>query len=441
MLINELKRKLEQELTQKREQQPKDNPVEKLIAGKFVSLLLDSPKNSGVSYQQHLENDTNAVQNASEGGNPMAYKRTKLPVGMDRQGNPSIMQIGGNSEAERFMNGLHAAIESGRIMQPLLPEFVQQIASPATVQPVPEGLSKKYHPFIAYAQDFYARYKGHLRAKTHQTQRGWLNQQCRFFGNEPIEDITVGRIQDYVNSIQENTTDTINKKLTFLSEILASACEDELIAKNPADSKRIKLGDKQGTGIKALPRETVKELIGKIQTADNVQVKFWLALMLYVGMRREELLGLRWEDVDFKNGFIRIERSITYVSSTAIIGPPKTKSSKRLVAMPDELIAVLKEHRQLGGYLIADESGEPLSEYRMKKLRQAVRSYSGLSKLDARQLRHSYASMLHAAGVERNLIGASMGHTNLDTTDGYIDIEQARMKEVRNAGISYVLAH
>lgn len=371
----------------------------------------------------------------------MAYKRTKLPVGIDKQGNPSIMQIGGNSEAERLINGLQAAIASGRIMQLLPPEFIQQIAPPTTAQSMPEEPATELHPFTAYAQDFYVRYKGHLRAKSHETQRGWLNQQCRFFGNEPVESITVSRIQDYVNSIQGNTTDTINKKLTFLREILASACEDELIAKNPADSRRINLGGKEGKGIKALPRKTVKELIGKIQTADNVQVKFRLALMLHAGIRLEELQGLRWEDIDFKAGFIHIKRSITYVSSTAIIGPPKTKKSKRLVAMPDELVVILKEHRQLGGCLISDENGEPLSQCRMKKLRKAVRAYSGLPKLDARELQHSYASMLHAAGVERNLIGVSMGHTKFDTTDAYIDIEQARMKEVRNAGIGYVLAH
>jgi len=64
-----------------------------------------------------------------------------------------------------------------------------------------------------------------------------------------------------------------------------------------------------------------------------------------------------------------------------------------------------------------------------------------LPKLDARELRHSSASMLHAAGVERKLIGTSMGHTNFDTTDGYIDVEQARMSDVRNTGIGYVLSH
>ena len=82
-----------------------------------------------------------------------------------------------------------------------------------------------------------------------------------------------------------------------------------------------------------------------------------------------------------------------------------------------------------------------MSEYNLKKLRKATREYSGLPKLDARELRHSYASMLHAAGVERKLIGTSMGHTNFDTADGYIDVEQARMSDVRNAGIGYVLSH
>lgn len=66
MLINELTKKLEQKLKPKRELKPKDNSLGKLIAGKFVSILLDTPKNSGVSYQQHLENDTDVVQNASE---------------------------------------------------------------------------------------------------------------------------------------------------------------------------------------------------------------------------------------------------------------------------------------------------------------------------------------------------------------------------------------
>ena len=366
----------------------------------------------------------------------MAYKRVLLPVGIDKNGNPVAKQIGGKSEAERFMSGLQAAIASGRIRELLPPEYFQ-----SSEQFNAEENTKQLHLFTAYAHMFYERYKRHLRRSTNVTQRGWLKQQCRFFEDEPIEDITVSRVQDYVNSLQGNTTESINKKLTFLREILASAYEDDLIAKNPADSRRINLGGKEGTGIKALPRETVKSLIRKIQIADDMHVKFYLAIMLYAGMRREEMLGLRWEDINFDTGFLRIERAITYPSSKAVVGLPKTKSSSRSVAMPDELIRVLKPHRQLSGYLISNGGDEPLSEYNLKKLRKAAREYSGLPKLDARELRHSYASMLYAAGVERKLIGTSMGHTNFDTTDGYIDVEQARMSDVRNAGIGYVLAH
>lgn len=397
-------------------------------------ISLDSFAAPAVSSFQNLDNCTDDARNTPKEETSMAYKRVRLPVGKDSSGQPTYRQIGGGSEEERFLRGLQEIIRSGRIN-----DYLPDYSSPVAVNVNPPA--KEQHPFTAYAKAFYARYKGHLRANTDVTQRGWLRQQCAFFKDEPIESITVSRIQDYVNSIQANTTDTIHKKITFLREILASAYEDNLIDRNPADSRRINLGGKDGEGIKALPRETVKTLIRKIQNCDNIHIQFFLAVMLYAGMRREELLGLRWEDINFNTGFLHIRRAITYPSSQPTVGAPKTKSSDRDVAMPDELIRILKPHRQLSGYLIAKENDEPLTEYELKKLRTAARDYSGLPKLDARQLRHSYASMLHAAGVERNLIGTSMGHTNFNTTDGYIDIEQARMNDVRNAGINYVLSN
>ena len=384
----------------------------------------------------NLDNCTDESQSTPKEETSMAYKRVLLPVGIDNHGNPINKQISGKSEADRFMSGLQAAISSGRIKELLPPEYLQ-----LATQLNSEEAAKDLHPFTAYAHTFYARYKGHLRATTNVTQKGWLKQQCAFFGDEPIEKITVSRIQDYVNSIQENTTATISKKLIFLREIFSSAYEDELISRNPTDSKRINLGGKEGKGIRALPRDTVKALIGKISICEDLHIKLFLAFMLYAGVRREEILGLRWEDINFDTGFFHIERAVTYPSSKPIIGLPKTKSSDRDVAMPDELIRILKPHRQIAGFLISDAGGKLLSDYNVKKLRNASREYSGLQKLDARELRHSYASMLHAAGIERKLIGTSMGHTNFDTTDGYIDVEQARMNDVRNAGIGYVLAH
>ena len=232
-------------------------------------ISLDSFAAPAVSFFQNLDNCTDDARSTPKEATSMAYKRVRLPVGKDSSGQPTYRQISGGSEEERFLRGLQEVIRSGRIND-YLPDYPSPIAANANPP------AKEQHPFTAYAKDFYARYKGHLRANTDVTQRGWLRQQCEFFRDEPIESITVSRIQDYVNSIQANTTDTIHKKITFLREILASAYEDNLIDRNPADSRRINLGGKDGEGIKALPRETVKTLIVKIQNCGNIHIQFFL---------------------------------------------------------------------------------------------------------------------------------------------------------------------
>ena len=162
--------------------------------------------------------------------------------------------------------------------------------------------------------------------------------------------------------------------------------------------------------------------------------------MLYTGLRREEMLGIRWEDIDFKKGGLHIERSVTYPSSKPIIGTTKNPMSERTLFMPDELIANLEPYKKDNGFLIANELGEPYHETDLEILRDRVRSFASLPKLDARELRHSYATMLHEAGIEVKAIGVTMGHTNTDTTNGYINNpESSRLQNIRNAGINYVL--
>ncbi|MBQ8506932.1 MAG: tyrosine-type recombinase/integrase [Clostridia bacterium] len=165
---------------------------------------------------------------------------------------------------------------------------------------------------------------------SHNTiQLKWLNDACTFFGDEPIEFIDTDRIQDYINSMQHLTTDTIKKKVNFLSQMFNIAVEKELVKRNPTKSSSIKYGGQEGKGITALPKEKVRELVDKIRIAPSKNMALWLALMLYAGMRREEALGLRWEDIDFDTGFLHIERSVTYPSSRPVLGPPKTKGSDR----------------------------------------------------------------------------------------------------------------
>lgn len=406
----------------------------KLIAQ--ADKTLDTPKNSVVSYHQNLDNCTDAVQSASEEGTSM-YKREKVLLGYDPSGKPIEKFISGKTRDELQIKAATELAKSGRLWEVLPSSYVMQhlpAMQPSIVKP------KTSTPFKAYVLEWYKRYKSDLRQTTDVTQRGWRDQLCKFFNDEPIESITVARVQDYINSIQQNTTGAIGQKVVFLSEIFASAREDGLIEKDPTQSKRINLGGQESKGIVALPKEKVRELIDKIASADDKLIKFYLALMLYTGLRREEMLGLRWEDIDLDAGFLHISRAVTYPSSKPVVGKPKTKKSKRDVAMPDELVSLLTKYKQPNGYLVSDENGELFNDYNIKKLREAAREYAELPELDARQLRHSYASMLDAAGIGLNTIGVSMGHTNVKTTKRYIDVEKDRLNDIRNAGIDYVLS-
>ena len=84
---------------------------------RYEQPVLDTVYHPDISYSVFLDNCTNAVQNTPEEESSMAYKRVKLPVGMDNHGNPIDRQIGGDSEAERFTRGIQAAVASGRIKE------------------------------------------------------------------------------------------------------------------------------------------------------------------------------------------------------------------------------------------------------------------------------------------------------------------------------------
>ena len=365
-------------------------------------------------------------------------KRPRVLMGYSLQGEPMYMRIGGKNQDERNDNIVQAYVKSGRIW-----EFISPVNQPLILQEP----QKELHPFSPYAQDWYERFKAKNRKSTHGTQKGWLKQASNFFGDKPIEEINDNHIQDFINAIQISkttgkpcTTKGIKQRLTFVGEVFNRAVKDKLIESNPCKSDSLRMGGVKGKGIDPLSEQEIRKLIGLIRTTEDLQVKFWLALMLYSGLRREEMLGLRWEDIDFDKGTLQIDRAITYTSSMADEGETKNPSSVRTLCMSDELIETLKPYKQESGYLVADKNGNPFNDRGIKDLRQRVRTLTGLPKLDARELRHSYATMLCEAGIDMKSIGATMGHTKVTTTEGYIGKPgMDRLQSIRNAGIDYVL--
>ena len=156
-----------------------------------------------------------------------------------------------------------------------------------------------------------------------------------------------------------------------------------------------------------------------------------LTLALTTGMRRGELLALRWQDIDFDNKYLQVCRSVRReVKRGLVVNEPKTQAGRRKIVFSPFLIEVLKQHRisqleahlQAGiawedhGLVFCTKRGKLLDPTHMlvmfKKLLQDV----GLPRMRFHDLRHSAATLLLAMGVHVKVVQELLGHSNITTT-------------------------
>lgn len=150
-----------------------------------------------------------------------------------------------------------------------------------------------------------------------------------------------------------------------------------------------------------------------------------VATALGSGLRRSELLALRWKDIDLAGGALRVERALEQTTRGGLVfREPKTKYGRRTVTLAPTTAAVLREHWKaqqeqrlllgLGkahedGLVFASVDGSPLSPNAVTKAWQAAMSIAGL-KATLHSLRHSHASALIAAGLDVLTISRRLGH-------------------------------
>lgn len=161
---------------------------------------------------------------------------------------------------------------------------------------------------------------------------------------------------------------------------------------------------------------------------DRLRAAWWL--LLTRGLRREELLGLRWLDVDLATGRAQIVRTRVQVGNTVVEGQPKTDHSRRAVHLDEQLVAELRGHhaRQLKerlaagpawndtGHLFVDPLGCPLSPRAFSLRFGRLIKLAGLRRIRLHDGRHTAATMLLGMGVPVHEVSAMLGHSKSSVT-------------------------
>lgn len=162
---------------------------------------------------------------------------------------------------------------------------------------------------------------------------------------------------------------------------------------------------------------------------DDRQYALWL-LAFARGMRRGELAGLKWPDVDLEGGRLAVVRERTVVRGQVVEGEPKTEPSRRTIPLDADLVSALRDHRrgQLeermrwgegwtdSGYLFTYEDGRPLHPERVSDAFWAHAEAAGLRRIRFHDARHTCATLALQAGVPTEVVSRWLGHASVSIT-------------------------
>ena len=153
---------------------------------------------------------------------------------------------------------------------------------------------------------------------------------------------------------------------------------------------------------------------------------------LATGLRRGELLGLKWTDIDWKNGIIKVRRQIARVDGRIVESPPKTKNSYRAVTISQQAIEVLKQQKTKANvqYVFSSPNGSPISPNSVNNMLGRVLERAGIPKVRFHDLRHTFATIALQNGVDIKTVSGMLGHFSAGfTLDTYAHVTTSAQKE------------
>ena len=175
--------------------------------------------------------------------------------------------------------------------------------------------------------------------------------------------------------------------------------------------------------------------------------------LAYTGLRRGELLGLEWSDVDFENKTISINRTLVSINGRLSVQSPKTKRSTRTISLDDSTVQILKdwklEQKKLffkhgiksRNIVITNTTGGYFDFANFRDDLQCFIRKHKLKQFSVHSLRHTHASLLFEAGIEPKTISDRLGHSNIQTTlDMYTHLNDKQRSDVADRLLKFLEA-
>ncbi len=339
---------------------------------------------------------------------------------------------------------IHGTLKDAEIA---LAEFITEVNRGL----VPEGKSITFEEFFYIWDEKYA--SKELAPKTYSRYIGILKSRILpYLGSFPLDKIKPTDLMNFYDMLENDTQikriaknngqrtlkplspKTILEHHRLISAMLQNAVYWQLLPSNPA--RRVKPPKTKKPKMEFFNDDECKLLIQSLIELTGSKLKYKAAILLdiFSGVRRGELIGLEWSDVDLKNETININKSTQYLPENGIFDKDtKTESSNRIVPIPDYITKTLLEYKEWydeqkniwgdkwieSNKLFVQDNGKPMHPDTIGKWFKTYIEELGLPIIKFHGIRHTNATLMIANNVDIATVSARLGHASINTTIKY----------------------
>lgn len=275
----------------------------------------------------------------------------------------------------------------------------------------------------------YAKYEFHVRLYL-----------VPMLGTKKLESLSVADVRRFLVRLEQQTTAATAKEThKVLRTALSAACREELIARNV-----VTLVDAPRVDSRSLDPWSLEETLDFLAAArcDPLYPAFVLSIAL--GLRRREVIGLRWQDVDLDKRELRVRKQRQRVGGEVYEDDPKGRRRRQVLPLPAMCVAPLRYQRMRqtamreragdswedSDYVFTTRTGRPIEPRNMYRSFTRVAGNAGLRVIRLHDARHGCATLLTAAGVAPRVVMEILGHSQIAVTmNVYAHVVQDTQRE------------
>lgn len=313
--------------------------------------------------------------------------------------------------------------------------------------------TRKRYQLSEYIKEYLTRAAA-TNTNEHNTLVGYSNYAGhidRKIGHKYLDEITPAALDKFFFELTENGNNqkiagkglskrTVQKIKNFLHLIYKDAKRNGIYnGENPVELTRIIKAPKPEKEI--FTDEELTTILSELENLPAKQ-KVFFYIAMYTGARRNEIIGLKWDDINYKDNTIYIHNSIKKINGELIDGTTKTKNSIRYIPASDELLTVLNEYRTYlinttgvlpAGYILTqDNLTLPIYPDTANSWCEKLTNTTGI-KINPHKFRHTAISLWFRGNIDIKSVQKWAGHSNISTTlDIYTHVTTKANDERRN---------